>query len=220
MTCGMAGYCRCVTLSSDMRDLTHTIVTGLPVYPGDPAVSVTDACTIGADGAAVSHVSFGSHTGTHVDAPSHTVAGGRTLAEVSLEELVGDALILRIDAAPRQKITAVDLDIEGSVPRIVALATGWDRYFGTPEYLEHPFLSRDAAELLWERGMRVLAVDTFSPDATPSSDFAVHEVVLGGDGLIVENLTGLTGLGPSARMAFYPLKLGAVDGAPVRAIAH
>lgn len=203
-----------------MRDLTHTIVTGLPVYPGDPAVAVINAFTLDDDGVAVSQVHFGTHTGTHVDAPSHTVAGGRTMAEISLKELVGEALIMHIKAGPRQQITAEDLDIPGSVPSIVALATGWDRYFGTSEYLEHPFLSRDAATLLWERGMRVLAVDTLSPDATPSADFAVHDVVLGGDGLIVENLTGLTALGSRARLAFYPLKLGAVDGAPVRAIAE
>ena len=67
--------------------------------------------------------------------------------------------------------------------------------------------------------MRLLAVDVLSPDSTPSADFPVHEIVLGGDGLIVENLTGLDQLGETARLGFFPLKLGAVDGAPVRAVA-
>ena len=68
--------------------------------------------------------------------------------------------------------------------------------------------------------MHILAVDTLSPDLTEagSTDFPVHEVVLGGDGLIVENLTGLDGLPVHVRLGFFPLRL-AGDGAPVRAVA-
>ena len=46
----------------------------------------------------------------------------------------------------------------------------------------------------------------------------MHEVVLGGDGLIVENLTGLDGLPPRVRIGVFPLRL-AGDGAPARAVA-
>jgi kynurenine formamidase len=46
----------------------------------------------------------------------------------------------------------------------------------------------------------------------------VHEVVLGGDGLIVENAANLGGLPSRVRIGFFPLRLG-VDGAPVRAVA-
>ena len=46
----------------------------------------------------------------------------------------------------------------------------------------------------------------------------MHEVVLGGDGLIVENLTGLDGLPARVRIGIFPLRL-AGDGAPARAVA-
>lgn len=46
----------------------------------------------------------------------------------------------------------------------------------------------------------------------------VHDVVLGGDGLIVENLTGLEGLPDRVRIGVFPLRLDA-DGAPARAVA-
>ena len=67
----------------------------------------------------------------------------------------------------------------------------------------------------------MLGVDTLSPDPTDAAgttDFPVHDVVLGGDGLIVENLTGLHALPSRVRIGFFPLRLG-VDGAPVRAVA-
>lgn len=208
-----------------MRDLSHTLYSDMPVYPGDPEVTIKPALTLERDGVAVTSLRIGTHSGTHVDAPAHTVAGGRTIDDVTLDELVGEALVIRADQhagplAPCQALWPDDLGLAelGSVPRIVVIATGWSRFFGEAEYLEHPFLTREAAERLWELGMRVLAVDVLSPDSTPSEDFPVHEVVLGRDGLIVENLTGLDGLEGTVTLGFFPLKLGALDGAPVRAV--
>ncbi|BCI52664.1 hypothetical protein NIIDNTM18_19420 [Mycolicibacterium litorale] len=67
--------------------------------------------------------------------------------------------------------------------------------------------------------MRVLAVDTLSPDPTGvDTDFPVHQVVLGADALIVENLCNLDGLPARVRIGFFPLPVDA-DGAPVRAVA-
>ena len=61
--------------------------------------------------------------------------------------------------------------------------------------------------------------DTLSPDATGTDGgFPVHEVVLGGDGLIVENVCGLDDLPARLRVGFFPLRL-AGDGAPVRGVA-
>ena len=64
----------------------------------------------------------------------------------------------------------------------------------------------------------MLAVDTLSPDETGGSAFPVHEVVLGGDGLIVENVCGLEGLPRRVDVGFFPLRLEG-DGAPVRGVA-
>jgi len=206
-----------------MRDLSHPLRTGMQVYPGDPSVELSPALELERDGAAVTSLHLGSHTGTHVDAPAHTVAGGRTMDLVALEELVGDALLIHVAAlADRATIGIDDLgDLPERVPSIVVVDTGWARHFGTERALRHPALGADAARLLVERGMHVLGVDTLSPDPTDAAgttEFPVHEVVLGGDGLIVENLTGLDGLPSRVRIGVFPLRL-AGDGAPVRAVA-
>ncbi|HKH08153.1 MAG TPA: cyclase family protein [Agromyces sp.] len=206
-----------------MRDLSHPLRTGMQVYPGDPSVELSPALELERDGAAVTSLHLGSHTGTHVDAPAHTVAGGRTMDLVALEELVGDALLIHVAAlADRATIGIDDLgDLPERVPSIVVVDTGWAQHFGTERALRHPALGADAARLLVERGMHVLGVDTLSPDPTDAAgttEFPVHEVVLGGDGLIVENLTGLDGLPSRVRIGVFPLRL-AGDGAPVRAVA-
>jgi kynurenine formamidase len=206
-----------------MRDLSHPLRTGMQVYPGDPSVQLSPALELERDGAAVTSLHLGSHTGTHVDAPAHTVAGGRTMDLVALEELVGDALLIRVPGlADGATIGVDDLgDLPERVPSIVVVDTGWARHFGTERALRHPALGVDAVRLLVERGMHVLCVDTLSPDPTDAAGttaFPVHEVVLGGDGLIVENLTGLEGLPSRLRIGVFPLRL-ANDGAPARAVA-
>ena len=206
-----------------MRDLSHPLRTGMQVYPGDPSVDLSPALELDRDGAAVTSLRLGSHTGTHVDAPAHTVAGGRTMDLVALEELVDDALVIHVPGlGDRATIGIEDLgDLPERVPSIVVVDTGWARHFGTERALRHPALGVDAARLLVERGMHVLGVDTLSPDPTDAAgttEFPVHEVVLGGDGLIVENLTGLDGLPSRVRIGVFPLRL-AEDGAPARAVA-
>lgn len=208
-------------------DLSHRIHDRMPVYPGDPGVRIRHALQLTSDGVAVDELQLGTHTGTHVDAPSHTVAGGRTMADVELDELVGEALVIRVPGAREREVlgwvrlTEAAGGVPDRVPPIVIVDTGWARWFHDEERRErHPAIGADAARELWARGMRVLAVDALSPDLTgaPEADFPVHEVVLGGDGLIVENLRGVDELPPRVRVGFFPLRLGG-DGSPVRAVA-
>ncbi|TDN88455.1 cyclase family protein [Microbacterium sp. BK668] len=208
-----------------LLDLSHPLHDGMMVYPGDPGVSIGPALSLDADGVAVGRIAMGSHTGTHVDAPAHTVPGGRSMAEVGLEELVGEAIVLRVTGlADEQVLGWDDLSADGelpeSLPPIVILDTDWARWFGDDRALRHPSLDPSAARELMRRGMRVLAVDTLSPDPTAASDgaFPVHEAVLGGDGLIVENVCGLARLPSRVRVGFFPLRLVG-DGAPVRGVA-
>lgn len=206
-------------------DLSHPVGTGIQVFPGDPNVLLSPALTLDENGVAVTQVHCGSHTGTHVDAPSHTVAGGRNMSAIEVDELYGTATVFHISGLePGHHILFTDLgEVTAQVDPLVIIATGWDQYFGSQLYLEHPVLSVQAAVELRARGMRVLAMDTLNPDKTLQPDdgdgFPVHAEVLGNDGLIVENLCGATALPPRCKVGFFPFKLEGTDGAPVRAVA-
>ncbi|WP_446430289.1 cyclase family protein [Leucobacter sp. 1207-22] len=210
-------------------DLSHTLHAGMAVYPGDPDVEFSPALSIATDGVAVERLGLGSHAGTHLDAPSHVVVGGRTVDEIEPGLLWGDAWVVRItDAHASTEIPAVDASVlPAGLPSIVCISTGWDAHFGMPMALAHPYLSRGFVEQLWERGARVLCVDTMSPDATDPTDgelqdagMPVHDFWLGRDGVIVENLRGLSEIPDRIELSILPLKLDGVDGSPVRAIAR
>lgn len=213
-----------------MVDLSHRLRTGSTVYPGDPRIRLSPAATIEEDGFAVTSVEMGSHSGTHVDAPSHTIAKGRTMSDVAIERLVGRAHLIRVPGlAAREPIglerIGAALDALPEEPRIVLIATGWDRHWEDDAYLEHPYLEAEVAARLRELGVDVLGMDTLNPDPTwkaEESGLPVHEAILGSDGLIIENLRGLMEL-PESESSFefsaLPLSLDGADGAPVRAVA-
>lgn len=209
-------------------DLSHPIGTGMPVYPGDPQVSIESELRIDDDGVNVAHLRLGSHTGTHLDAPSHSVPDGRTVDQLDLELLDGIACIvparnMRPGDLAAQEISFEDLGpIPEQLPRIVCIATGWDQHFHSALREHHPFLDPALARELWNRGARVLGVDTLSPDPTSAQShaFPVHDFWLGHDGVIVENLRGLTELPDQVQMSLLPLNLTGLDGSPVRAVAR
>jgi arylformamidase len=79
-------------------DVTVAISEDVPIYKGDPGVEVSPFKSIaGGDSANVSQISFGVHTGTHVDAPNHFVEGGKRVHEIDPEKLIGPCRVIEID---------------------------------------------------------------------------------------------------------------------------
>lgn len=213
----------------DVVDLSHPLVSGMPVYPGDPQASIEPATTIDAHGYNVLHVRMGSQTGTHVDAPFHFLADGARIDELPLELFLAPAVIADVRGRPpRTAITWADLapvaDRLGP-GRMLLLHTGWDAHWGVDAYLDHPFLDGDATERVVAAGVRTVGLDALSLDETvlggePEGGFAAHLAVLGAGGVIVENLRGLEAVRSAEPLvSVLPLRLAGADGAPVRAVA-
>lgn len=204
-----------------MWDLTQPITEQMSTYPGDPPVRVTPTATVERDGYAVRRLELGSHTGTHVDAPAHVFADGRTLAEYEPARFVFDArLVDCTELGAREAIGPARVP-DGSADCVV-FRTGWDAHWGTDRYADHPYLSPAAARRCGERGLAV-ATDTLSPDPTGAGaadepdGVPAHRAVLGADRPIVENLTNLESLPERFELRVVPLALGG-DGAPTRAV--
>jgi kynurenine formamidase len=218
-------------------DLSHTLTHSTQIYPGDPPFISCPFATIATSGYNAHKISLGSHTGTHLDAPFHFFEDGKMVDQIPLDMLIGKIVVVDLTTKLKadQRILWDDLkEWESQMGEgvIVLLYTGWSEYWCTQEYFHHPFLDRGAAERIMNTGVRVLGIDTLSPDQTHvddgkeriegPGDFGVHEVVLGRGGVIIENLTNLGAVakgGGGFVGSFVPLSIGGCDGAPVRAFA-
>ncbi|KAK0459231.1 putative cyclase [Desarmillaria tabescens] len=208
-------------------DLSHPLDPfNMSLYPGDPPYTCSPHATVPEHGYSVQTISLCTHTGTHVDAPSHFFAEGKSIDQVPLDSFIRPAIVVDVSkkVVPRGRITWDDLSlsIDDRSDAIVLIRTGWCKYWGKPEYVNHPFLDADAARKLVARGVSAIGIDTLSPDETGGSanDFGVHQAILGAGGLIVENLKNLAAIPEGAFVNFVPLNLKGGDGSPVRAFAY
>ncbi|KZT41931.1 arylformamidase [Sistotremastrum suecicum HHB10207 ss-3] len=220
-----------------MFDLTHILDSSIPVYPGDPKFSAEPIATVPKDGYHVSHLSLGTHSGTHLDAPSHFIEGATTVHQLDLSLLVGPATVVDVSFKnAHESITWDDISHQlsqkesellsrsGRKPTILLLYTGWSRFWRSPQYFDHPFLDGDAAERVIEAGYRVVGIDGMSLDQTKLDgsevSFAAHYAVLGAGGIIVENLTSLETIkDKDVIVSLLPLNIREGDGSPIRAVA-
>ncbi|GAA3848769.1 cyclase family protein [Streptomyces sedi] len=211
-------------------DLTHPLWAGMPKIPILPEVERHQITSI-AEGAPmdISSITLALHVGTHVDAPSHVVAGGAAIDEIPVERFSGRAVVSRVDRRPGEEITVEDVLAGGPAPEpgeFLLVATGWDDRFTSPEYGDHPSLAPELAEWAVERGVPFVGVDLITPDLPvhrrgPGFDFPVHRTLLGNDVLIAENLTGLAALGGRrVRLLAFPLAIRGGDAGPARVLAE
>jgi len=214
-------------------DLSQPLDGEGTVYPGDPAVAVTPHATHESDGYRVSELALGSHGGTHVDAPSHILKDGRDLDEFDLSTFAFDAV--RIDCTDAGVRDPIGRDAVAAAPTdadLLVVHTGWSEHWGTDRYLDHPYLSPDAAAWLAEQGFHI-GVDTPNVDPTPRGDavaddrsddepegFPAHRALLGSDRVLVENLANLGAPPERFELCAYPLPIPDADGAPARVVAR
>lgn len=205
-------------------DLSHPLTQDMPVYPGSDPPDFSSVATVSDNGYAEKRLTLFSHTGTHMDAPSHILPEGASLDTFPIDRFAGKGCLLDFSSLSGPEITQEDIAAcRHLVDRseFVLIHTGWSRYWGTDAYYtRYPVLSVDAAEWIAGFHLKGLGVDAISVDHPDSSDFPVHRLLLAASILIIENLTGLNRL-PSYGFTItaFPLKISDSDGSPVRAVA-
>lgn len=204
-------------MTQQLADLTMPIWPGMLVNPDHFPPEITTYATLEKNGWAARRLVLDSHLGTHLDAPSHFVAGAADIDQADLAVLIGQAQVIHLDdVAAGEVITAARL---GPVTgRRVLIDTGWSaRGLGQAEYFgQAPYLAPDCARALLDAGTALLGVDLPSVDRHGG----VHVSLLGGGCLIVENMTGLGVLPASCELTVLPLPITGGDGSPVRAVAR
>jgi arylformamidase len=165
-----------------------------------------------------------THTGTHMDAPSHFVAHSQSIDMVEVERLVCPALLLHLPRSANELITLDDLRDINEIDRGISIVfrTGWHTMIRHKDYMRsNPGLSAAAAEFLAEKKINAVGIDGPSIDIGSDKHFSCHKTLLENGILIVENLCNLDSLKHKARFTLLisPLKLKGASGSPIRALA-
>ena len=206
-----------------LYDVSITLSSSMARWPGDPPVVIEQRRTIAEHGYALSQLSFGSHAGTHIDAPRHIVEGGLPVDRIPLETLIGTALVFEVQPADGAVIHTGDLvalGIPRDTTRLLLKTSNSDLWAAGPQTFEqhYVFLSKRAAHWIADRGVKLLGIDYLSVDPYLSDDAPAHRELLSAGVVILEGLNLSAVQAGVYQLVALPLKTVAADGAPVRAI--
>lgn len=198
-------------------DLSYEITEGMPVYPGDKEITLVKTADVRDEGY-TSHILNGNmHVGTHIDAPMHLTENDKYIGDYEIDKFIGKGILL--DVRGEKEIKLKDEYFKSVKENYVVLFhTGFSSRYGQNEYYEsHPVISKELAEFLIRKKVKMVGIDMPSPDRSP---FEVHKLLLENEIFILENLTNLDKLIYEEDFTVFaqPLKIKA-EGSLVRAIA-
>lgn len=206
---------RCAPPRHSIVDLTHMMHPDMVFWPGGVGFKMERLADYDS-GYRVHKLEMGENTGTHVDAPAHFVEGQPGIAKIPVSELVVPAVVIDVKekaaADPDYQLSGNDIvDWEAAYGKIevgalVLANTGWHKRFNDPAkyvnqdaegVMHFPGYSAEAAELLVERDVVGIGIDTLSIDPGASKDFLAHKTMLGAGKYQLENLANLDALPPT-----------------------
>jgi len=202
-------------------DITVPIRAGMPIYEGDPTLSIEPwSAMANGDSANVSFLHFGAHTGTHVDAPAHFIEGAAKIDSLPFDVLIGPARVIRVPddrmEVDPEFLNGCDLTNVTRVLFHTRNSAFWNEGFRK----DFTHVLPEAAELLVTRGIKLVGNDYLSVEKFHSGHHRTHLTLLRNGVVIVEGLNLTDVPAGDYELICLPMKIadGAGDGAPARVV--
>ncbi|NCU42410.1 MAG: cyclase family protein [Candidatus Moranbacteria bacterium] len=196
-------------------DITRTLSPSTVIYPGNPSVEFEVF-----EGETSTHtkVSFGTHTGTHLDAPKHVFRDGEGVDKISLDILCGECRVLDLRLV-EESIKIQDLEpyhIQKGERILVRTKNSDNEY---KEFTsEYTYLDGDASDWLVQKEIALFGIDYLSIKKRGGKDHRPHTSLLAKGIIIFEGLDLREIEKGEYMFVGLPLKFQGLDGSPVRAI--
>ena len=201
-------------------DISVPIYEGMVTWPNDPKVKIRPSKRISkGDSCNLSRLSFGSHTGTHIDPPYHFLEKGKKVDELPLEVLIGRAWVFELDVEKRISVKDIKkLDLKGKERVLFKTANSklWDKK--KRFYKEFIYITDKAAQFLVDEGVKLVGVDYLSVEGFSIPNAPSHHIFLENKVILLEG-TNLSEVEPGEyELICLPIKVKGGDGAPARAV--
>ncbi|MGH9904049.1 MAG: cyclase family protein, partial [Pyrinomonadaceae bacterium] len=204
-------------------DVSVPLSPKTPVYPGDPGIEISSWKSLAnGDTANVSLLHFGAHSGTHVDAPSHFIAGAARVESLPLSVLIGAAEVIEVP----ESVSTIDANFisEHCRPRVerVIFKTRnsgyWNGEVGFRTDYAH--LDPGAATQLVKQGAKLVGIDYLSIEQFGSEKYETHLALLNNGVVILEGVDLREIAAGFYELICLPLRIsgGTGDGAPARVV--
>jgi arylformamidase len=206
-------------------DISVPISEEIPVWPGDPRVTLRQLSSIKAgDHANVSQIRMSVHTGTHIDAPKHFIDSGNTIDQIPLEKLTGGVLVMDLGT----EITHISKDVLMTHPQIEQLMKASKVLFKTrnsslwkthPRTFQEDYVGIDSsgADFLSTMDLHLVGVDYLSI-APFNETLEPHQTLLGKDIVLLEGIDLSEVSGGIYKLYCLPLNIKGCEGSPARVI--
>lgn len=200
-------------------DVTLPISNAMITWPSDPAVSITGTSLISqGDFCNLSELKIGSHCGTHIDAPSHFLENGRTIDQLALENLIGEATVFEFKNKENIDVSDIKQLRFDNVKRVLFKTVNSSYWKLSAFKKDFVYLTKDAAQYLVDKGIRLVGVDYLSVEKFESQQAETHHILLRNDVIILEGLDLSTVEPGRYELIALPLKIKDGDGSPTRVI--
>jgi len=202
-------------------DVTLDFSEDMLTFEGDPRPAIETVSSIN-EGAQynLSLITFGSHTGTHIDAPLHFCRDGKAVDELGLEFFMGKAKVIEtLDPVSVKKEELIRHDIRKHDILLLKTENTRRKLLSSRDFArDFCYMEKEAAEYLADIGIRTLGYDYLSPERYAFDHPWVHLALLGSGIVIVEGLV-LENVPPGEYEAvMLPMKIKGGNGSPVRAV--
>lgn len=208
-------------------DLSFAIENGMPTcgLPWHEQVRLRQLGKIDEVGRNTHAITFGSHTGTHMDAPYHFIETGKTIDQMNVKHFCGEITVADFtDVAAGYEVSRADVE-KLNITEKMLFAFGWYKKWKTEEYyMSFPYFSGAAIDYMITKGLKFLAMDTPSPDngsaIAMKDDSPNHKKLLKNGVIIVEYLNNTEEVLGNYKYEIFalPLKIAGCDGSPCRVI--
>lgn len=219
----------------EIIDLTYTIEEGMTTFSSHwhPIVEITQIGRHGFEGRETKKIVLGTHTGTHMDAPLHFIEGGNSIDNIPLSKLIGPVSIFDFSHLGENEAVTKEMLLDKKITERIIFKFGWGKHWGTSKYYnDYPYISAEAAKYLVDKGMKLIGLDTASPDDSrikleksnlgSDKDSPIHKIFLNGEVILVEYLANLEKINnfDGWDLIVLPIKIKNGDGAPIRACIY